>query len=268
MGIIPDYRTRIYDRYTTEKLPYLLELTDAEYRRWAAACQHRLRGWLPSDREARCLDVACGHGNFLYLLKEAGYHNIVGIDVSPEQAAVARRVWPDVECANVLDYLPGHAGEFDLITGFDIIEHLHKSEVLTFLDLISKALRPGGSVILQTANAESPWGGMHRYHDFTHETGYDPASLDHLFRVVGLEGFEARECGPYIHGAASMARTAIWKVIHAGLSVWNVAETGSRGSGVYTRIFAGRAQRPAKPAPHHYGTASVESTRLASPTAR
>ncbi len=251
-----DYRTRIYARYTSEKLPHLLDSTETDYEHWAAACRRRLRGWLPSSREARCLDVACGHGNLLYLLREAGYHNISGVDVSPEQAAVARKVWPDVKCENVLDYLSSHAEKFDLITGFDIIEHLHKTEIIEFLDLVRKALRPGGTVILQTPNAESPWGSMHRYHDFTHETGFDPASLAHVLLVAGLTEFEVRACGPYVHGAASAARAALWKMISSGLAVWNLAETGSRGSGVYTRVFLARAQRPAEPLPR--GTRSED----------
>lgn len=259
-----EYRTRIYAKYSTEKLPHVLELDEGGYRRWAEGCSYRLRGWLPRSRDARCLDVACGHGNFLFLLQEAGYHNITGIDLSPEQVTMARRVWHDVQHGNALEYLVGKTNEFDLITCFDMIEHLRKDEILSFLDLAQTAIRPGGALIIQTPNAESPWGAMHRYHDFTHETGFDPHSLAHILRLAGFDDFEARECGPYVHGMRSAVRATLWRSIHAGLALWNLAETGSQGSGVYTRNFLARVVRPAAILPENPGSAA-SVRRVASP---
>jgi hypothetical protein len=33
-------------------------------------------------------------------------------------------------------------------------------------------------------------------------------------------------------------------VIHATLALWNLAETGSVGSGIYTRVFVASALKP------------------------
>jgi hypothetical protein len=41
----------------------------------------------------------------------------------------------------------------------------------------------------------------------------------------------------YGHSAASSARYVIWQTIRAGLKLWNLAETGDPGSGVFTRVF-------------------------------
>lgn len=61
--------------------------------------------------------------------------------------------------------------------------------------------------------------------------------------MAGFGDFEVRACGPVVHGAVSLIRRLLWIVIRAGLALWNLAETGSRGSGVYTRVFLARAMR-------------------------
>ena len=225
-------------------MAHALRYTEADYRSAASAIAHRLRGWLPNDKGALCLDVACGAGEMLYMLKTFGYRNITGIDVSPEQVQTAQRIWPNVLEIDAKRYLDNHPGEFDLITAFDIVEHFAKDELFEFLDGLFRALRPGGVAIFQTPNAESPWGMKVRYGDLTHEIGFDPLSLAHVLKLVGFDACEPRECGPYVHGPTSLIRVLLWKALHAGLALWNLAETGNRGSGVYTRVFIMRAVKP------------------------
>lgn len=235
----PDYRVRIYERYASrfQDAPQAFDLATA--RRWGRAYRYYLRGWLPAAGDARILDVACGGGKLLQFFLDAGYRDVHGVDVSPEQVALSRQVTPNVTHANVLDYLVLHKGEFDLITGLDIVEHFQKDEVLQFLDLCFGALKPGGRLVLQTPNAESPWGTHHRYNDLTHELGFNPNSLSRLLALVGFEAVEAREVGPVpvSYSVASTLRWLAWQTIRAGLKVWNISETGDAGSGVFTRVF-------------------------------
>ncbi|MEJ5270320.1 MAG: class I SAM-dependent methyltransferase [Hydrogenophilus sp.] len=234
-----DYRTRIYARYATnfQSAPPTFDVEAA--RLWGRAYRHYLRGWLPENRDARILDVACGGGKLLQFYLDCGYTDVHGVDVSPEQVALARQVTPNVVQANVLEYLGERQGHFDLISGLDIVEHFRKDEVLRFLDLCHAALKPGGRLVLQTPNAESPWMAAMRYGDFTHELGFNPNALARLLGLVGFTAIEAREQGPVPWGysAASTLRWCFWQGIRAGLKVWNVAETGDAGSGVFTRVF-------------------------------
>lgn len=240
-----DYRARIYERYASrfQSAPSTFDIAAA--RRWGLAYRHYLRGWLPPDRKARILDVACGGGKLLQFYLDAGYTDVHGVDISPEQVALARQVTPNVVQGDVLMYLAEQRNRFDLISGLDIVEHFHKDEALQFLDLCHAALKPRGRLILQTPNAESPWGTYHRYNDFTHEIGFNPNALSRLLALVGFDGIEAREMGPVPWGysAASTLRWFAWQAIRAGLKVWNVAETGDAGSGVFTRVFLISATR-------------------------
>ena len=129
--------------------------------------------------------------------------------------------------AMLKNFWQDNAGKLGLITGFDIIEHFAKNEILPFISQIVKVLYPRGRLILQTPNAESPWGLMHRYHDLTHEIAFDPHSLEHLLRMNGFAEFAARECGPYVHGIKSLVRFCLWRLIRLGLRIWNVAETST-----------------------------------------
>jgi 2-polyprenyl-3-methyl-5-hydroxy-6-metoxy-1,4-benzoquinol methylase len=234
-----DYRARIYERYASrfQGAPKIFDLRAAH--RWAKAYHYYLRGWLPEHREARILDVACGGGKLLKLYIDAGYTDVHGVDVSPEQVALARQVTPNVVQANVLDYLAGNPGRFDLISGLDIVEHFRKVEVLQFLDLCFAALRPGGRLILQTPNAESPWGVDQRYNDFTHEVAFNPNALTRLLALVDFDDIEAREHGPvpWTYSVGSSLRWCAWQCIRMGLKAWNLAETGDAGSGILTRAF-------------------------------
>ena len=233
MDYSTNYRARIYENYASnfQDAPEIFDEEAAWH--WGRAQRHYLCHWLPDDKNGKIVDLACGGGKLLYFFKRMGYTNITGVDISPEQ------VKPNVDEANILDWLEAHPSGFDLITGFDIIEHFHKDEVLRFLDICHAALKPGGRLILKTPNAESPWGSVHRYNDFTHEVGFNTNALSRLLLITGFKQIESRETGPIPlgHSIKSTIRYLIWQTIRAGLKLWNLAETGSSGSGVFTRVF-------------------------------
>ena len=112
-----------------------------------------------------------------------------------------------------------------------------------FLDAAYSALRPGKRLILQTPNAESPFGHKMRYCDLTHENSFDPSNLNSILKIVGFNNFETQECGRIIHGPISLFRWLIWRMISFNLKIWNLAETGNIGSGVYTRFFLAKVDK-------------------------
>jgi SAM-dependent methyltransferase len=194
---------------------------------------------MPEDKNAEIVDLACGGGKLLFFFKRHNYMNFKGVDISPEQVTIARQVSQYVFETNVLDYLTSHPGTFDLITGLDIIEHFDKDEVFRFLDRCFAALKPGGRIILQTPNAESPWVMATRFGDITHEVCFTPDVLSRLLIMSGFSNVEKREQGPVPLGYSikSTIRFVLWRVIRRLLIVWNLAETGGSGSGVFTRVF-------------------------------
>ncbi len=232
-----DYRSRIYAAYATRG-----RFVEPSFDRAAAGRRSRylasvLRGWLPEDRGAAITDLGCGSGEVLSALGSFGYTSLAGVDASGEQVRVAREIAPQVVEGDLFEYLSEHEAAFGLVTAFDVVEHLGKEEVMAFLDACHRALAPGGRLVLQTPNAESPWGPSVRYGDFTHETCFTPESLGWLLRLSGFEEIEGREAGPRPLGPVSFGRFFLWRWIRWALALWNLVETGSAGSGIYTRVF-------------------------------
>lgn len=238
------YRERIYATYVTDKMSFVRDYDEASYRNFATTYRKYCGHLLPNDRESRILDVGCGHGNFLYFLQCSGYKNIWGIDISPEQVERARRICPNVEVGDALEFLGNHPDSFDFISALDFIEHLDKDEVFRFLDNIMVALKKGGSILLQTVNAESPFGSQHRYNDFTHEVGFTPNSLCDVLRISGFEKCRVYPCGPVPKGIMSTVRWLLWQGFVLAIRFYNVVETGSPGSGIFTRIMLCTASKP------------------------
>jgi len=234
--------SRIYDRYVTDKMSFERSYSPEDYRSWSRNTFRQLEPWLPKDRGARILDAGCGHGNVLHMLMANGYRNVEGCDFSAEQLVLARRITEAVHEADVIDFLSEREEVYDTIIAFDLVEHFEKPDVLRFLQAARGSLMPGGTLILQTPNAASPFGCGHRYHDFTHEVAFDPAALAHVLRLSGLRDIEFEETGPVVHGARSAARWIVWQGIRGVLQVWNLAETGRREP-ILTRVFRARARR-------------------------
>lgn len=234
-----DYRARIYERYATQFKDAPSEFDELAALRWGRLYRYYFRDWLPEDKHVHIADLACGSGMLLYFLQCNGYKNVEGVDISPEQVKLARQVTPNVHETDVLDWLENNPNSLDLITGLDIVEHFHKAEVLRFLDACNGALKPGGRLIIQTPNADSPWACEIRYGDFTHEVGFNANSLTGLLRMAGIHDIEARETGPVPWGYSwqSTIRFLIWQLIRFRIKIWNMAETGSSGSNVFTRNF-------------------------------
>jgi SAM-dependent methyltransferase len=239
------YRDRVYEHYASSFQRSPLQFDRAAAERWGKAYDYYLRRWLPADKHASIVDLACGSGRLLHFWRQRGYTDVFGVDVSAEQVSLARQVTPNVCRENVLQFLSESPARFDLITGIDLIEHLTKEEIPEFLDLCYKALRPEGRLVLQTPNSGTPRGVCLRYGDFTHEVGLSCEALCFLLRTCGFDGAECREQGPVPWGyhLSSSLRYLLWRVLRLGSQLYNIVETGSPGNGVLTRVFLVSARK-------------------------
>src|ERR1044071_4503164 len=74
-------------------------------------------------RGKRILDVGCAAGEFGYALKLAGASEVIGIEVSPEAAAIAREKLDGVFVGDVQSLsLPLDDASFDCIIFADVLE--------------------------------------------------------------------------------------------------------------------------------------------------
>jgi SAM-dependent methyltransferase len=100
----------------------------------------------------RLLDVGCGGGLFLGMMRERGYR-VAGLDFSPEAAAMAwKRQQAPVVCGD-LAHAPLGAGSFAGITMFHVLEHV--PDPRAYLVAARDLLAPDGRLVVQVPNAAS-----------------------------------------------------------------------------------------------------------------
>jgi SAM-dependent methyltransferase len=100
----------------------------------------------------RLLDVGCGGGLFLGMMRERGYR-VAGLDFSREAAAMAwsRQRAPAV-CGDLAN-APLRAGSFAGITMFHVLEHV--PDPRAYLEAARELLAPDGRLVVQVPNAAS-----------------------------------------------------------------------------------------------------------------
>ena len=211
--------------------------TNKHYESVADLLRRRLGPWMPRQKNSRCLDLACGCGEMIYCLEREGFENTVGVDLCREEIEQARPfVRSELVHADVVDYLRQSRSEsFDFISAFNFLEHLPKEAARDVLMESRRILRPGGTLVAMVPNAISPFSGITRYWDITHEWAFSPNNFQQLAALVGFcPEVEFRECGPVPHGMVSGIRFLLWRLIHLGIAGWLLVELADRKGGVYT----------------------------------
>jgi SAM-dependent methyltransferase len=233
---LADLRNRLYEAYASQHCGH----GNGD----AAALVYRrdIRPLLPQPAAGPVVDIGCGRGELVRLLQADGF-DAEGIDISPEQAALARVAGvPRVLQGDFRSILGEQPGHYAAITATDLLEHLTKPEVLRAFDEVAAALAPGGIFVGRVPNAVSPLGGHVRDGDFTHQTSFTARSIRQLAAAAGFELVLARPSPPVAHGLASAARAMVWQVVSAWYRIALAAETGRLRGHIVTQnlTFAAR----------------------------
>jgi SAM-dependent methyltransferase len=141
---------------------------------------------------APVLDLGCGRGEFLSLLREAGIE-AKGVDVDADMVAYARGEGLEVEHTGAVDYLEGLAdGSLGGIFAAQLLEHLPAATVVRLLELAAVKLRSGGLLVAETINPVSPLALRNYFADLTHAQPLVPETLELLARQAGFASVETR----------------------------------------------------------------------------
>lgn len=211
---------------------------DLDKRNSVAACQ---REFIETHIKipGRLLDIGCGDGTFVRNMAQAGWHTI-GLD-------------PAIRVSVVESYSSGHlnlrgdfvadlpAGDiFDLITLWDVVEHVEKPDQL-ISDAVAR-LAPGGMLVVETGNyqcagriqSDRKWWN----YQMDHRWYFAPPQLRAILTSVGLDHIELadRVLRPWWKGQAEAKSPRLRSLVKSilvrpwrAISAWQRYQDLARG---------------------------------------
>lgn len=210
-----DTAQRLFEAYNTNtRRPTALEprVRKLMFR----ALTRALEGWFPADSAAAILDIGCGEGTLLCLLREMGYSKLDGFDLSPENVRICRQLGLSfVETFDALNLSQWPRRGYKAIFALDVIEHLPKPRAADFVEQARELLAPGGALVVQAPNMSNLWSGYHLHYDLTHEWGLTERTAIDLFHLGGfdLNQIEVRPCWSAT-SAAGRLRELYSRLVH------------------------------------------------------
>ena len=159
----------------------------------------RVSAYVPIfEGAADVLDIGCGRGEFLDLLRERGI-SARGVDLNDEMAAICRDRGLDADAGDALSYLLAQPdGALGGLFAAQVVEHLEPDYLMRLLDVAYHKLRPGSKIVLETINAACWFAFFSSYiRDVTHVRPLHPDTLRYLLVASGFQRVDIRYSVPF-----------------------------------------------------------------------
>ena len=191
------YGRGYYESHVTENygLPSLAERARNDLNE---RCMHWMRTVLKYRLPpARTLDLGCGHGGFVALMRWAGF-DATGLELSPWLVEYAKSTFGIPMLTGPIEKQNIEPGSLDLILHFDVLEHLPdpRSTMRRCMEL----LKPDGLMILQTPCF--PAG--HKYEDMVRDKDrfleqFKPAEHLYIFSQESIARLFSEVGSPFVY---------------------------------------------------------------------
>ncbi len=148
------------------------------------------------DKCKSVLDIGCGRGEFLEMLREKGI-GAHGIDIDKDMLDYCRSRGLKVQEIDAVSYLQSLDDEsLDGIFIDQVIEHLEPDYLIKMLGLCYKKIKPDSYIILETVNPLSLFSFINFYIDMSHKKPVHPETLRFLLESAGFREIRTEYFAP------------------------------------------------------------------------
>ncbi|HEY5121937.1 MAG TPA: class I SAM-dependent methyltransferase, partial [Acidimicrobiales bacterium] len=133
------------------------------------------------------LDIGCGGGELLEVLKENGI-DAYGIEIVESAVQECQAAGLDARLDDALHHLSSvPKGSLGAVTAIHVVEHVGVDTLLEIIDLSLQALRPGGLLIFETPNPANVIVGANTFYlDPTHDHPIPSVLLEFFVSIRGF----------------------------------------------------------------------------------
>ncbi len=253
------------------KLDELFAAFTEQFRGKREDIKEGLRHYLPLLKGAHLVDgivdLGCGRGEWLELLKEEGLQAL-GVESNPIMVEQVRSRGLEVVEGDLLAYLRTRPSEsFNVVTGFHLVEHLPFESLIELVDETMRTLRPGGIVIYESPNPKNlTVAACNFYADPGHKKPIFPETIEFILRHNGFEDVQLQylnpvEDSPFRNDNPGSQELDIWFFGARDFAV--VARKSRRRSAPIKKVDwepASRGTVDEKPAPKVYSEYAIQVT--------
>jgi SAM-dependent methyltransferase len=179
--------------------------TEPPWQRWTRATQEYIEHLLPIERRVegrRLLEIGSASGELLAIAAARGWE-VTGVEISDDAAQRAREAYAVDVRVGTIERRSEELDVYDVVIACDVIEHV--SSPRGFLKALGQVVTPGGRVIIETPNWDSPWRrwgrsawlGFNRFHIYL----FNESSLSRLLEDCGFKDIRVATTTSVIHTA-------------------------------------------------------------------
>ena len=186
----------------------------------------------------RVLDVGAAAGYFMKVAEEHGF-TASGVELSAAIARHGAERWGLDMHVGTLETAPFEPASFDLITMWDVVEHV--PDPVSLLQTARRLVKPTGALVIETQNVDSRFARLlgprwHHYKHAEHLYHFNRGTIDRLLAASGFRAVDltARFGGKYVSFDFVAERAG--RLHPAATKVLNRLGAG-RGWNAYVNVF-------------------------------